>query len=99
MRFLAILRDSLRETLDVKLFYVLVGLSLLVVLFVASTRYKPDPMDTVIKPLTGFAGMVITGDLKGRKETRPLVVRSEATDFTQVDQDRQPWETDHRFKL
>jgi ABC-type transport system involved in multi-copper enzyme maturation permease subunit len=41
MKFLAILKDSLRETLDVKLLYVLIGLSALVVLFAGSVTYKP----------------------------------------------------------
>src|SRR5947209_2844025 len=44
MKFLAMLKDSLRETLDVKLFHVLVGLSALVVLFVFSITYKPMDM-------------------------------------------------------
>jgi len=44
MKFLAILKDSLRETLDVKLFYVLGALSVLLILFVASITYKPEPM-------------------------------------------------------
>ena len=99
MKFFAILKDSLRETLDVKLFYVMVGLSVLFVLFVASISYKPDPMETVIKPITGLTGFVLTGDLKGHKETRAVVVRPEASDFTQLDPAREPWESDHRFKL
>jgi ABC-type transport system involved in multi-copper enzyme maturation permease subunit len=99
MKFLAILKDSLRETLDVKLFYVMVGLSILFVLFVASVSYKPDPMETVIKPITGLTGFVLTGDLKSRKESRAVVARAEATDFTQMDPAKEPWEADHRFKL
>ena len=41
MKFLAILKDSLREAIDTKVFYVMVGFSLLVVLFVGSIGYRP----------------------------------------------------------
>jgi ABC-type transport system involved in multi-copper enzyme maturation permease subunit len=43
MKYLAILKDSVREALDNKLIYVLVGLSLLVTLFVLSAGFKPLP--------------------------------------------------------
>jgi ABC-type transport system involved in multi-copper enzyme maturation permease subunit len=99
MKFFAILKDSLRETLDVKLFYVLVGLSLLVILFVGSITYKPEPMETEVKPMMSFTAMAIQGELNQRKETRGLSVKSELTDFMQLDPAREPWESDHRFKL
>ena len=35
MKYLAILKDSLREAIDTKVFYVMVGLSLVVILFTA----------------------------------------------------------------
>ena len=41
MTFLAILKDSLREALDTKVFYVMVALSLLVVFFVSTVSYRP----------------------------------------------------------
>jgi ABC-type transport system involved in multi-copper enzyme maturation permease subunit len=97
MKFLAMLKDSLRETLDVKLFYVLVVLSLLVILFVGSITYKPEPMDTQIKPLMGLATYAITSDFQTNEETRGLIGRPEATDFEQLQKDREPWEADHRF--
>src|SRR5262245_23191313 len=41
MKYLAILKDSLRESLDSKVLYVLLGLSLLMILFVATLSFKP----------------------------------------------------------
>src|SRR5262245_11903823 len=97
MKFLAILKDSLRETLDVKLFYVLVGLSLLIILFVLGITYKPEPMETQVRPLLGLAAFGIINDFQQQEETRGLVARPEATNFEQLQKDKEPWEADHRF--
>ncbi len=43
MKFLAILRDSLREAIDTKVFYVMVGLSLLLIALGFSCTFKPRP--------------------------------------------------------
>jgi len=42
MKFLAILKDSVREALDYKVIYFLFGLSALVILIVGSVGYKPQ---------------------------------------------------------
>ncbi|HKI30615.1 MAG TPA: ABC transporter permease [Gemmataceae bacterium] len=101
MKFLAILKDSLRETLDVKLFYVLGALSVLLILFVASITYKPEPMEPRIK---SFAVMVplaigITQDLQAKDETRGLIVQPDVKNFEQLDKDKGPWEAPFRFTL
>jgi ABC-type transport system involved in multi-copper enzyme maturation permease subunit len=43
MKFLAILKDSLREAIDAKVFYVMVGLSVLVTLLAFTITFKPAP--------------------------------------------------------
>jgi ABC-type transport system involved in multi-copper enzyme maturation permease subunit len=43
MKFLAILKDSLRETIDAKVFYVMVGLSVLLGLLAVSVTFAPEP--------------------------------------------------------
>src|SRR5262245_53981836 len=43
MKFLAILKDSLREAIDSKVFYVTVGLSLLLILLIGSISFRPVP--------------------------------------------------------
>ena len=42
MKFLAILKDSIREAIDAKVFYVMVGLSLLIVLLTLSITFTPS---------------------------------------------------------
>jgi len=51
MKFLAILKDSLREAVDSKIIYVMMGISLLVTLFVLSTSFKPLPADQMMTRL------------------------------------------------
>ncbi len=99
MKILAILKDSLRETLDVKLFYVLAGISVLAILFVASTTYRPEPMEPQVKPLLGFVTFAIINDFQSKAETRGVFARPEVSDFEQLDPAREPWESDHRFTL
>jgi len=48
MKFLAILRDSLRETIDTKVFYVMVGLSGLVTLFALGITFRPRPPEEAL---------------------------------------------------
>ena len=45
MKFLAILKDSIREAIDAKVFYVMVGLSLLMTLITLSITFTPIPGD------------------------------------------------------
>ncbi len=101
MKFLAILKDSLRETLDVKLFYVLVGLSVLVILFVGSTTYKPEPMEPRLKSFTVTAPLMmgITEDLQGKEATAGLIAQPEIKDVEQLDKDKGVWEANYRFTL
>jgi ABC-type transport system involved in multi-copper enzyme maturation permease subunit len=59
MKYLAILKDSLREAIDNKVIYVMIGLSVLVTLFVLTTTFTPlsaqKMMDLAVKgELMGF---------------------------------------------
>src|SRR5262249_20215040 len=53
MKYLAILKDSLREAIDNKVIFVMIGLSLLVTLFVLTTSFTPfsaqKMMDRAVK--------------------------------------------------
>src|SRR5438067_13440391 len=53
MKYLAILKDSLREAIDNKVIFVMIGLSLLVTLFVLTTSFTPlsaqKMMDQAVK--------------------------------------------------
>jgi ABC-type transport system involved in multi-copper enzyme maturation permease subunit len=51
MKYWAILKDSFREAIDTKVLYVMVGLSLLVTLVVASMSFEPLPARTLMQGL------------------------------------------------
>jgi len=57
MKYLAILKDSFLEAVDAKIFYVMVGLSLLLALLVGCISYQPVPaldfMQEAAQPLNG----------------------------------------------
>jgi ABC-type transport system involved in multi-copper enzyme maturation permease subunit len=97
MKFLAILRDSLRETLDVKLFYVLVGLSLLVVLLVGSTTYRPVPVQQRIEFVNHLINQSLYFQMQARPETKDLDFHIDIEDFQQLGDRPEPWLSDYRF--
>jgi ABC-type transport system involved in multi-copper enzyme maturation permease subunit len=51
MKYLAILKDSFREALDSKVLYVMVALSLLAALFIATVSFVPQPADKLMADL------------------------------------------------
>lgn len=97
MKFLAILKDSLREALDTKVFYVMVGLSLLVVLFVGSVGYRPlsveDDARRNMARMTWLMQRVFEKNKLGEAPTWDI------KDFEQTKPGAPPWETGYRFAL
>jgi ABC-type transport system involved in multi-copper enzyme maturation permease subunit len=51
MKFLAIMRDSLREAIDSKIFFVMVGLSGMFILLAFTLSFKPQPGEQLFKVL------------------------------------------------
>lgn len=92
MKFLAILRDSLREAIDTKVFYVLVGLSGLLVLLVASLSFRPLSVQEQVQGFTRLLSFVNSFASQG--SARP---RFEITDFEQLNEAREPWLGNYRF--
>ncbi len=52
MKFLAIFKDSLREAIDSKVFYVMVGLSSLIILLALTLSFEPQPVLEFMKFMT-----------------------------------------------
>ena len=97
MKFLAILKDSLREALDTKVFYVMVGFSLLVVLFVGSVGYRPVSVEEEARSnmarITWVMHRVFEKNKLGDAPTWDV------KDFEQTKPGAPPWETGYRFAL
>src|SRR3954467_188975 len=96
MKFLAILKDSVREALDYKVIYFLFGLSVLVILVVASVSYKPQASDKGMKAV--FDRM--PGQRPPTVDTLELPRITYSTeDFTQLNSSRPVWEGVFEYTL
>jgi ABC-type transport system involved in multi-copper enzyme maturation permease subunit len=93
MKFIAILKDSLRETLDVKLFYVMVTLSLLTILLVLSVTYKPAPMERQLE----FATNIQNARIRAKIPTNKFTLRTEVENFERTDDRTEPWLGNYAF--
>ena len=78
MKFLALLRDSLREAADAKVFYVTIGLTFLFLLLVASLSFRPVPMEEQVTENSRPVQLRIIG-LTGRTD-----FSAEIVDFKQT---------------
>jgi ABC-type transport system involved in multi-copper enzyme maturation permease subunit len=65
MKFLAILKDSLREAIDCKVLYVMVGLSCLVTLVVLSLSFKPLPAENNMRDLVSGKTAALVAMMSG----------------------------------
>jgi hypothetical protein len=93
MKFVAILKDSVREALDSKVLYALLILSALVVVGVASISFKPRPAELGVSDIVGrFPG----AQANFANPNPPL--RYTVEDFKALS-DKAPWDSDYRFDL
>jgi ABC-type transport system involved in multi-copper enzyme maturation permease subunit len=99
MKFLAILRDSLRETLDAKLFYFLAGLSVLVCALVASVTYKPSSVEDRVKFLANLMNLQLRTQLQASEKTRGLHIDFLEEGFERTNDAPEPWRNDFRFNF
>jgi hypothetical protein len=92
MKFLAILRDSVREALDAKVIYFLFGLSALVMVGVASLSFRPQPAERGTQAIFNrFPGARTFGG--------PPPIKYELQKFEQTNDARNPWEGSYAFDL
>jgi hypothetical protein len=91
MRYLSILKDSLREALDTKVIYFTFALSLLVVMLIGSVTFRPveaqEQFERYSRFLTWAFGMAMQGNGPQHK--------IEA--FEQTNGNDVPWKRDYRF--
>ncbi len=100
MKFLAMLKDSLRETLDVKLLYVLMGLSLLVVLFAGSVTYKPVTVEEQTRFIFENAiNFQMEAQLQQKFQKARLKPTFVLSNFERTDNEdpAKPWLGDYKF--
>lgn len=91
MKFLAFLRDSVREAIDAKVFFVLLGLSALAIGTVASLRFEPLSVETEVDKLARLLNWVFPAQTKHGIEGVTIA------DFQQTNEAAEPWNGDYRF--
>jgi ABC-type transport system involved in multi-copper enzyme maturation permease subunit len=97
MKFLATLKDSLREALDLKIFYVLVVLSFFIILLVASISFEHEDAKKGLERVVGkIPGQFQTA--QGLPLGPPLVDYS-IEKFENLQPNTVPWEGNVRFQL
>jgi len=96
MKYLAILKDSVREALDSKVLYVLMGLSLLVIIAVAGMTFEPQ------SPSLGLLGILhrFPGGTAMFMQETEAPLNYDIINLEQVDSDKnRPWDGHYRFTL
>jgi ABC-type transport system involved in multi-copper enzyme maturation permease subunit len=93
MKYVAILKDSLREALDNKVLYFTVGLSAMLIVFLGSVAFRPVSMQEEVENLTGLLNFVFRAQAQGAN------VSCEVRDFQQLNPGAEPWRGDYRFKF
>jgi hypothetical protein len=89
MRYLAILKDSLREALDSKLLYVTFGLSGLLILLLASVSFRPVPLKEQLEGVCWLYDLVFAHG----------TATAEVVEAHQLNDADEPWKADYRFTL
>jgi ABC-type transport system involved in multi-copper enzyme maturation permease subunit len=100
MKFLAILKDSLREAVDTKVLYVTVALSLIFVLFVFSISFKPLSVQEEANSLASAANENIDEAFtkEGLKQLTQKP-RYSVDKFEETNAGGEPWERGYHFQF
>jgi hypothetical protein len=91
MKYLAILKDSLREALDTKVIYFTLGLSGLFLVLVASLSFRPVPAEEQFRRSTEFLTRMLGRFTQGKGP------RFAIEDFSSSNPDAPAWQQDYRF--
>jgi ABC-type transport system involved in multi-copper enzyme maturation permease subunit/ribosomal protein L31E len=102
MKYLAIMKDSLLEAIDTKVFYVAVAISVLFVLLMATLTFTPNPPQEGMQKLAErFADGSIQIDLPilGRVRATESLVQYKIGEISEPANPAKPWEAEYRFVL
>jgi ABC-type transport system involved in multi-copper enzyme maturation permease subunit len=97
VKYLSILQDSFREARDSKLLYVTVGLSLVLILLLASTSFRPVSMQEEVEGMA--SQMQFLFRLQAQANPQGGELSCTVPDFEQLNQAAQPWDGDYRFTV
>ncbi len=93
MKFLAILKDSTREAIDTKVFYVTLGLSAFLLLLVASVSFRPLTVQEQAEQTARFLNFAT----KGFGHRTGGLPEFQIENFHHTGPDAEPWKGTYRF--
>src|SRR4051812_43882934 len=93
MKFLAILKDSTREAIDTKVFYVTLGLSTFLLLLVASVSFRPLTVQEQAEQTARFLNFAT----KGFGHRSAALPEFQIENFHKTGPDAEPWKGNYRF--
>lgn len=96
MKYLAILKDSLLEAIDTKVFYVMLGLAALVIALVGSVSFRQVSVEDDLKAFTGFFNTVMSWAAR-QQPGGPNPPRMDYADFQQTNDAVEPWKGNYTF--
>jgi ABC-type transport system involved in multi-copper enzyme maturation permease subunit len=98
MKYLAILKDSLREALDSKVLYVLAGISGVLTLLLLSVSFRPVSAEEALRGATGQFLLVYAD--RGRSVVpQTFLVLYAVEDLQRLDDGTEPYTGEYRFTL
>jgi ABC-type transport system involved in multi-copper enzyme maturation permease subunit len=100
MKYLAIFKDSIREAIDLKIFYLVVFLSVLFSLVVGTTSLKPVPMSDALERFSGFFNFLTKNKSPEAAKLNIDEVREfEIAEVVRINDGTEPWTGKYRFTL
>jgi ABC-type transport system involved in multi-copper enzyme maturation permease subunit len=101
MKYIAILRDSLRETIDSKVFFVVIAIALLAVFLMATISLEPNPAEQGLQKVADRfpdGSDEVTLPVVGKIKATPAL-----TQYTVMDvkgpEGKKPWEGEYSFTV
>lgn len=102
MKFLAILRDSLRETIDSKVFIVVIAISVLAILILSTLSFQPNPPDVALQTITSRfpdGSQEVDLPVLGRVKATPSLTHYSVEDIKAPPDAAKPWEGEYQFVI
>ena len=102
MKYLAILKDSLRETIDSKVLFVVVAISLLAIAAMSTLTLKANsPSEAIQQIASRFpdGAQEVELPLLGKIKATPSFTQYTVEDFQEPAASAKPWEAEYQFVI
>jgi hypothetical protein len=102
MKYLAMLKDSLRETIDSKVFFVVLAISALFIAILATLSLEPNPPEEGLRKLVERlpdGATEVDVPIMGRVKATPSFTQYSLEDLQAPEGTSRPWEAEYQFTI